>query len=150
MACSNRAAIDRRDELIALPDNRLDVRRAVRLRPEQLAQGADDLGNGVVGDGRAPPHLVGQLPLGDETSGSGDQNNERVNLPIGRKNLFASPKETTTVRIELEWTETIDPGPDMHVGAAIIASGAHAKCRMRSKIMQACTKNLEWVHCLST
>src|SRR5258706_6215348 len=98
----------------------------------------------MVGDGRAPPHLVGQVPLGDEASGPGNQGNERVNLPISRKNLFASPKETTTVRIELEWTETINPGPNMHVGAPIIASGAHARRRTGSKIMQACTKKLEW------
>ena len=42
----------------------------------------------------------------------------RVNLPIGLKYRLASPKETTTVRIEREWTETTDRGPGTHGGRA--------------------------------
>ena len=96
---------DRRDEAVAAPVQRLDVRRRLRVVAERLAQHADRLGQRRVGDERVLPDRVDQLLPVDDLAGALQQQLEHAEHARRQRDLRAVAAQQPAVRIEGERAE---------------------------------------------
>jgi DHA2 family multidrug resistance protein len=101
---------DRRDEAVAVLGHRLDEARPPRVVAELPAQRPDALGQCLVGDRHAAPHLVHEALLRDQPALLADQQGERVEIARVELDRRAVAAELAVARIEDEAVETIGAG----------------------------------------
>jgi hypothetical protein len=99
-------ALGNRYELIATPPDRADVAWLAPIVAQRPAQQSDPLGDGLVGDGHAPPDFCDQLIMRDDVGGAADQQRQGGEGEIGNRELLITTPNSHRTDID---QQIVDP-----------------------------------------